>query len=57
MIKFMVIKIAYNFLDIWTEIVAYDLPDHDEAQAVREEYLFENPLISPDNVSVVQYKE
>lgn len=53
----MVIKVAYNFLDIWTEILAYDLPDHDEAQAVREDYLFENPLISPDNVSVVQYKE
>lgn len=57
MLKYMVIKVAYNYLDIWTEIIAYDLSDHQDAQDAREEYLLENPAVDPDNISVVQYKE
>jgi len=57
MIRYMVIKVAFNFLDIWTEVLVTDIVDIQDAEATRTEYLKYHPDIAPENVTVIQYKE
>lgn len=57
MISYMVVLIAFNFIDIWSEVLFYNIGNIEEAEDLREQYLKDHPNVVPENVHVIQYKE
>lgn len=57
MIKYIVIKYGHNHTDEWTEILANDISDIENAESLRSHYLQKYPSVDPLNVHVVQVRE
>lgn len=59
MIKWMIITMEEDYADgkMYPAIAVRDLSNIQTAEAERTMYLEDNPSVSPENVSVVQYRE